>query len=162
MELSRIYNPLMKLILRSPLHGIMSSNTMLIIYTGQKTTKKHTIPVNYLREDNEITMFSFRHRTWWRNLRNSANVTLRIRGKTFKATAQATEDTETVAQGLLAYLQKRPNYAKYFHVTLNPQGQPNPEETEKAAQNRVIIKAKLTHNHENNAQQNPKHFIPFI
>ncbi len=144
LELSRIYNPIMKLVLRSPLHGVMSKNTMLITYTGRRSGKTYTTPVNYLQEDNEITIFSLRHRTWWRNLRDGAQVTVKIKGKTLKATTQAIEDNKTVAKGLLTYLQKRPQYAKYFQVTLNPDGQPNPEEVYQAAQKRVIVKAKLT------------------
>ncbi len=143
MKLSKLYNPIMKAILRSPLHGIISKNTMLITFTGRKSGKMQTTPVNYIREGDYITVFSLRNRVWWRNLRGGAPVTVRIKGQDLKAIGESIEDEKTVAAGLLAYLQKSPKYAKYFQVTLDPSGQPNPEEVAEAAQNRFMIRIKL-------------------
>jgi hypothetical protein len=63
------YNSMMKWILRSPLHGLISKSTMLITYTGHKSGKLYTIPVNYVRDEDVLSVTSYRHRTWWRNLR---------------------------------------------------------------------------------------------
>jgi len=133
----------MKAILRSPFHGMVSKNIMLLTFTGQKSGRVHSTPVNYVQDHNEITVFSFRQRTWWRNLRGGAPVTVRIRGQNLKAVAECIEDEKTVASGLLAYLQQRPNYAKYFQVALNQDGQPKREEVVQAAKNRVMIKVQL-------------------
>lgn len=58
MELGKIYNPLMKWVLRSPLHGMVSKNFMLITFTGRRSGKVYTTPVNYVREGDGITVFS--------------------------------------------------------------------------------------------------------
>lgn len=145
MEFSKIYNPIMRSILRSPLHGLISKNTMLISFTGRKSGKVYTTPVNYVRDGDNFTVFSLRNRIWWRNLRGGAPVTVRVRGQNLKAFGESVEDKKAVAAGLLAYLQKVPHYSKYFKVTLNADGQPNLGDIAHAAQNRVIIRVQLTH-----------------
>jgi len=100
---------------------------MLITFAGRKS---------------DITVFSLRNRVWWRNLHGGAMVTVRVKGQDLKAMGESFEDKEVVAANLLAYLQKSPKYAKYFQVTLNSSGQPNPEEVDRAAQNRVMIRIK--------------------
>jgi len=40
-------NPLMRALLRSPLHGLLSGMLMLLSYTGRKSGKVYTIPIGY-------------------------------------------------------------------------------------------------------------------
>jgi hypothetical protein len=99
------YNPIIKALLYSPLHWLISSSIMLITVTGQKTGRKYTIPVSYRRgeEDEPFTVFSRTNRTWWRNLQDGADVTLRVRGKNYTGHAEVTEvDEET----RMAYLKE--------------------------------------------------------
>ena len=44
MWMFKVMNPIMKGLLRSPLHGLMSGSLMLITYAGRKTGKPYTIP----------------------------------------------------------------------------------------------------------------------
>ena len=44
-----IINPIMRTLLRSPLHGLLSDSLMLITYTGRRSQRKFTTPVRYLR-----------------------------------------------------------------------------------------------------------------
>ena len=133
----------MKSVLRSPFHGLVSKNIMLITFTGRKSGKVYSTPVNYVRDGDLITAFSQCNRTWWRNLRNGAQVTMRVKGRELKGIGESVEDKDAVAAGLLDYLRKVPTYAKYFQVTLDSDGQPNPEEVARVAQNRVIVRIKL-------------------
>jgi deazaflavin-dependent oxidoreductase (nitroreductase family) len=137
------FNPIIKWLLRSPLHGLVSKNMMLITYTGRKSGQAYTIPVNYLREGDLFTTTSFRQRTWWRNLRGSVPVTLRVQGQELKATAKVIEDEEGVTVGLMAYLQTAPHLAKYFQVALDPDGQPNPEDVARSARDKVVVRTEL-------------------
>ncbi len=68
------------LLLRSRLHGLLSGGLMLVTVTGRRTGRRYTTPVNYVRRDDVLTVFSRRERTWWRNLRGGAPVTVRLRG----------------------------------------------------------------------------------
>ncbi len=143
MKFSRIYNPMMKSLLRSPLHGLISKNIMVITFTGRRSGKTYSTPVNYIRDDSGITVFSRRAGIWWRNLRGGASVTLRVRGKDLKGIAESIEDMKAVMTGLSDYLQKVPSHARYFKVTIDPTGQPNPQEIAKAPQNEVLIRIRL-------------------
>jgi deazaflavin-dependent oxidoreductase (nitroreductase family) len=139
---------MMRWLLRSPLHGFISRNTMLITYTGRKSGKVYATPVNYVRQSNGdgdvFLTTSYRQRVWWRNLRGGVPVTLRVQGQNLKATAEVIEDEGGVAAGLMTYLQQVPDLAKYFEVSLDADGQPNTRDVAKAAQSRVMIRMKLT------------------
>lgn len=137
------YNVFMKWILRSPLHGMLSKNTMLITVTGRKSGRPITTPVNYVRDGNVLSVTSYRHRTWWRNLRGGAPVTLRLLGKDIHATANVIEDDAGVSRGLMAHLQKVPEYAKYYQVSLDSSGQPVTADVARSAKDRAIIHVRL-------------------
>ncbi len=139
------YNPIMMWILRSPLHGMLSGSTMIITYTGRKSGKTFSTPVNYVRDGDVLWTISFRQRTWWRNLHDSP-VTVRIQGKDFPGVGQAIKDQQEVADCLMAYLRKAPQIAKYIGVALDASGQPRQEDVANAAQTRVMVRVRLSEN----------------
>jgi deazaflavin-dependent oxidoreductase (nitroreductase family) len=133
----------MKWILRSPLHGMLSKNTMLVTVTGRKSGKPITTPVSYVRIGDVLSVTSFRHRTWWRNLRGSAPVTIRLQGQDLRATGEVIEDEAGVAAGLMAHLQKVPEYARYYQVNLDSGGQPDATDILRTAKDKVVILIRL-------------------
>jgi deazaflavin-dependent oxidoreductase (nitroreductase family) len=137
-----IVNRAMKLILRSPLHGLVSKNFLLITFTGRKSGKSYTTPVSYSQEGDHVAIFT--HAAWWKNLRGAAPVTLRIRGREIPALVEPiAEDKQAVAAGLSAHLKKMPGDARFYSVTFNDHGNPRAEEVEKAVQTVVMIQARL-------------------
>jgi hypothetical protein len=50
-------------LLRSPLHGLLSANTLLITMAGRKTGRPITTPVNYVRDGDRLWVISSRDRT---------------------------------------------------------------------------------------------------
>ena len=99
--LNRLANPAMRVILRSPLHALVSGSTMLVTVTGRRSGQTYTTPVNYVREGDTVTVFSWCDRTWWRNLRGGAPVTLRLRGRDLRGTGEvAAVGGEAVAAAL--------------------------------------------------------------
>ena len=54
---------------------------MLLTVTGHTSGRRYTIPVNYTRRDKNLYVISRPERTWWRNLRQAAPVTLLLRGR---------------------------------------------------------------------------------
>lgn len=140
------YNPIIALILRSPLHGMLSNGIMLVTYTGRKSRRTISVPVSYVRDDeddNVLWTTSLRKRTWWRNLRREALVTLRLRGKNRPARAEALEDEDEVADALYYYLTLTPSFAKHFDVALDEEGEPVEEDLVRAAQKRVVVRFNL-------------------
>lgn len=100
----RVVNPLMKLLLRSPLHGLVSDSLMLITFTGRRSGREYTTPVGYHRVDDGLVVFT--HSDWWKNLRGGAEVRLLLRGERRVALAEPVEDPEVVADYVLAFIDR--------------------------------------------------------
>jgi hypothetical protein len=142
------YNSIIAWLLRSPLHGFVSKNMMLISYTGRKSGKAYTIPVNYLRMRDEegefLAITSQKERLWWRNLRGGLPVSLVLQGQDRSANAEVIEDEAKVAENMLAYFQHAPQLARFFEVDLDENGQPVSESVNAIVQDKVFVKARLT------------------
>jgi deazaflavin-dependent oxidoreductase (nitroreductase family) len=137
------YNPLLIMILRSPLHPLLSGSTLALTYTGRKSGQVYRVPVNYVRDDDRLLATSYRTRTWWRNLRGGAPVALRLQGREVQATGQVIEDEAAAIEALSAYLSRRPSWAKYFRVGRAASGQLDRNDLARAAQERVMIQFQL-------------------
>jgi deazaflavin-dependent oxidoreductase (nitroreductase family) len=137
-----ILNTTMKFVLRSPMHGMVSKSMLLITFTGRKSGKVYTTPVDYSQDGDQVTIFT--HANWWKNLRGGAPVTLRIRGRELQGQAEPiAEDKDAVTAGLEAHLRKVPSDAKYYGVTFDALGNPDLKQVEKAAQDAVMIRIQL-------------------
>ena len=137
------FNPIMSWMLRSPLHSIVSKNMMLMTYTGRKSGKSYTTPMNYLAMDGVLYTNSNRERVWWRNLRGGAEVNLRLRGEDVPARAEVIEDQSAVAGYLNEYLEAAPNLAKYMQVRMGENGKPHAEDVARQAQEMVMVRTEL-------------------
>lgn len=132
----------MKLVLRSPMHGVVSKTVLLITFTGRKSGKTYTTPVDYSQDADQVTIFT--HADWWKNLRGGAPVTLRIQGREVQGLAEpVAEDKGAVAAGLTAHLRKVPSDARFYGVTFDDHGNPRANEVEQAAQTAVMIRIRL-------------------
>ena len=92
---NRVGNPAVRLLLRSPLHGVLSRGLALITVTGRRTGRSYTIPVGYRRSGDRVTIVVGwpERKRWWRNLRGAgAPVRLRIRGEEMAGHAVARGD----------------------------------------------------------------------
>jgi deazaflavin-dependent oxidoreductase (nitroreductase family) len=135
-------NSAMKLVLRSPVHGMVSKSLLLITFTGRKSGKAYTTPVSYSQYDDLVYVFS--HNTWWKNLRGGAPVTLLIRGRELQGLAKPVAgDKQAIAAGLMAHLRKVPSDARYYGVTFDDHHNPRAEEVDQAAQTVVMIRIRL-------------------
>jgi len=134
------FNPIMKWLIASPLHFFVSKNMMLITYTGLKTGKTYTTPVNYLQNGAVIYATSWRDRVWWRNLRGGNPVKLLLQRKEVTAKPEVAEVETSVAELLTVYLRLAPRLARYFQVQLEPDGEPNLEDVQTIAKKMVVVK----------------------
>lgn len=103
--LFQIVNPFVIWLLRSQFHGLVSGSLMLVTYTGRRSMRRYTTPVQYYREgagdEWVLLVFSFRHRVWWRSLRGDRLVTALVRGEDMELTGEVIEtDDDAVAEAL--------------------------------------------------------------
>jgi deazaflavin-dependent oxidoreductase (nitroreductase family) len=132
----------MKLVLRSPVHRVVSKTVLLLTFTGRKSGKTYTTPVSYSQHGDWVYVFT--HSTWWKNLRSGRPVILRIQGRELQGWAEPVDDDkQAVAAGLTAHLKKVPSDARYYGVTFDDRKVPRAEEVEKAVQSVVMIRIQL-------------------
>ncbi len=93
--LNRLANPIMKLLLASPLHFFASNRILLLSVTGRKTGKVYTTPVEYGHEGDELIVFTQKERKLWRNLKGGAKVQLNLKGKQVSAYAEPFTSDQT-------------------------------------------------------------------
>ncbi len=138
-------NKLIILLLRSPLHGILSKNTLLLTITGRKSGKQYVIPVSYAQTDEQTLLCStLRRRGWWKNLRGGADITVRLRGRERPARVTVTYDDEAaIAVGHTIFLTQVPRDARFHGARLDDEKRPYPEDIARIAQERVLIEIKL-------------------
>lgn len=138
-----IINPVMKFILRSPLHGIFSGSIMLITFTGRKSGRQFTTPVRYTRHGENIRCYTITENKWWRNLVDGAEVTLRVAGRERRYSATAiVDDYPLVRERLAEYLGIYPQDAAYHEVKVAADGSLVAEDLDRAAGHAVVVEAK--------------------
>ncbi len=88
---NRTGNRLVAVLLRSPLHRLADGRLALITVTGRLSGRSYTLPVMYERSDDvlEIPVMWPERKRWWRNLREEADVGLRLSGRALSGRAVA-------------------------------------------------------------------------
>ena len=74
-------NRVVKLILSSPAHGMLSDRLLILTVTGRRTGKQRTFPVAYQQTGDKLTLHIDwpEKKVWWRNLIGGAPVAVRLR-----------------------------------------------------------------------------------
>ena len=138
----RMLNPVMKTILKSPLHKVVSGQIMIITFKGAKSGKEHATPVSYSRENNRVTVFT--HVNWWKNFTECGEVKLRIQGQDYGGhTEVITDDLDQKAIGLKKHILAVPFDAKFYGVNLDENGHPDLKQVKQAASEAVMIQIML-------------------
>lgn len=115
---------------------------MLITFTGKKSGRQYTTPVRYIRAGNLIRCFTSSDNKWWRNLRDGAEVTLRIQGEDKKFIATAIEnDPDRVREALVHYLGVYPQDAAYHEIRLDKDGKLLLEDLDHASSSSIVVEA---------------------
>jgi F420H(2)-dependent quinone reductase len=94
---NRTGNRAVALLLRSPLHPLVSRHLALITVTGRRSGRDYTFPVGYRREGERVTIDVGwpNRKLWWRNLRGDGSVRLRLQGGDRTGHAQVHGNAQT-------------------------------------------------------------------
>lgn len=135
-------NALMKFILRSPLHGMVSKTITVISFTGRKSGKLYSTPVSYSQNGSLVRIFT--HGEWYKNLTGGEPISLRIRGKDYTGKADVIINDKTLmAAELGEHLKVVRSDAPYYNTTFDESGSPNPDNLRKAVDSVVMIRVTL-------------------
>jgi deazaflavin-dependent oxidoreductase (nitroreductase family) len=96
------------LVLRSPLHALMSGRFMIIEFTGRKSGRRYATPVAYVREGDRLLLST--DSPWWRNLAGGAPVRVRLQGRDMAGTGTAVTDPEAAAVIIRRLVDAIPSY----------------------------------------------------
>ena len=144
--LFKVLNPVMRVLLRSPLQGVVSDRLMLMKVTGRKTGRRYSIPVGYARVGDSL--YSGTEGRWARNLRGGAQVEVLLKGERRRASAELITDVEGMAEAYRTIAAASPGYANALArstgITFGPAGEVSRDEVVRAkAAGHVVVRTTL-------------------
>lgn len=133
-------NVVVRLLLKSPFHSLMSGNVLLINYTGRTSGKNYSTPVRYFKDGRIIRCFTSEHVEWWRNVSANPHVTLLVGGVSKQYQARVLErDPEVIRRRLVEFLAIYPQDAVYQEIRLNPDGSLNTDDLSAASHKAIVV-----------------------
>ena len=98
----KLRNALLSLRLRSPWHAEASQTLLLLAFRGKKSGKQYRFPVGYIQEgQSDLVVLTPRMRSWWKNFRQGAPVTVYVQGRKRQGMASVDhDDREAIARGI--------------------------------------------------------------
>ncbi len=133
----RQVNKVMRVVLRSPLHRLVSKNVLLLRFTGRKSGKHYALPVSYVEDGNVLLMGT--ESPWYKNLQGGAPVTMRLRGRERTGTADIISDEAGMRQAYQTMLTTYPGYGRFINVSLGTDGQLKPEQVVQARKRGLVV-----------------------
>lgn len=111
--LNYLVNPVVRAVLRSPVHRLLSGSVMLITYTGRRSGKHRTIPVMYAPAGGTllVNVGMAERKRWWRNLQGGAPVEVLLQRRSSRGLAEALTDEQARA-ALVQYMTRFPRAAR--------------------------------------------------
>ena len=73
-------------LLRSPLHGLLSANTLIISFTGRVSGRTFSTPISYALQGDALLCLT--GCCWWKNLRGDPGVRMMLRGRIYPGRAE--------------------------------------------------------------------------
>ncbi|MET0913412.1 MAG: nitroreductase/quinone reductase family protein, partial [Acidimicrobiales bacterium] len=79
--MNHVAAPVVRALLRSPLHGLLSDSVMLVTYQGRRSGRAFALPVQYVRDEDAfvVTVGAPGAKQWWRNFTEPRPAELLVR-----------------------------------------------------------------------------------
>jgi deazaflavin-dependent oxidoreductase (nitroreductase family) len=138
-------NPVIRTVLRSPLHGLVSGNIAILHFTGRKSGRALSTPLSYTRDGDVVRLLSSQNTRWWLNFRGAdANVEIQMAGQRHSGTAHLLEgDSEELRKSVTRFLTQLPRDAKVYGIKLDRNKQPIPESLAEKAPELILVEIAL-------------------
>jgi len=140
-----VLNPLMRGLLRSPMHGITSHNIGILHFTGRKSGRALSTPLSYTREGDTVRLLSNQTTRWWVNFRGAdARVEVEIARQRYPGTATLLEgDSEALREGVRHFIRALPRDAKVYGLKLDGGGEIVESSLSAIADELVLVEIRL-------------------
>ena len=138
-------NPLMRALLRSPLHGVTSRNIALLHYRGRKSGRQFVTPLSYTRDGNVVRFLSSHRTRWWVNFRGDpVSVSVEIAKRMHPGKARLWDgDSEHLREGVRRFLAALPRDARVYGIKLAADRKPIEESLAKVVDDLVLVEVEL-------------------
>ena len=138
--LFRFINPFVRVILKSPIHFILSHQILLFRVTGRKSKKIYEIPASYAHINDALVCVTLRENLWWKNFIDIEDQDIYFKGKKInKKISINFSDDNFVRTKLKELIEHNPIDAFFAGVKLDRNKVPNSEDLDKAAKLHTVI-----------------------
>ena len=138
----RLLNPMMRLLLGSPLHWPLSRWWILLRWRGPDTGEPHTIPVSHIREGDTLLVTTGDR--WWQRLERSPEVKARVSGRWRPVRASIVHDRETAVSEHVRLFRRHAWFRILAGVPRRPRGGPDPEAVARAVDaGRTLVRLEI-------------------
>lgn len=138
----------MRLLLRSPFHGIASRNLCIFLYAGRKSGRRYETPLSYVREDGRVLLLSSRDTRWWTSFTPGPGVPAPVEvlagGVLLRGRARTIQhDRERLRGAVRRFLTALPRDAMVYGIGLDEARRPKEAEIESALDRLVMVEIEL-------------------
>ena len=140
--LFRLLNPIVKFILDSPFHFIISKNLLALTFYGKKTGKKYKTPLSYLQKDNNIFCLTDQPNIWWKNLILQSEAEISLKGNRVRCSAIAELESDSIEEMLTDLINHSPIDAFFAGIKF-VDGKPDSRSIKEAVQRLVLLRLSL-------------------
>ncbi len=142
----------MRALLRSPLHGIASSNLCVVMYSGRRSGRRYETPLSYVRDGGRVRLLTSVDTRWWTNFVPAANdpgwspvpVEILAAGEILRGRAQTVHrDRERLRAGVREFLTALPRDARVYSIGLDSERRPKEKDLERALERLVLVEVAL-------------------
>ena len=141
-----LVNPVIRGLLHSPLHGLVSGNIAILHFTGRNSGRALSTPLSYTREGDTVRLLSSQSTRWWRNFRGGdAAVEIELAGERHRGSAHLLEgDSDALRSGTTRFLTQLPRDAKVYGIQLDSNRRPVPESLAAKAEDLILVEITLS------------------
>ncbi len=144
----------MRVLLRSPLHGLASANLCILSYTGRRSGRRFDTPLSYVRDGGRVLLLSSVDTRWWTNFLppkgdaafRGEPVEILAAGEILRGRARTIQhDREHLHASVRHFLTALPRDAVVYGVKLDAQRRPKDEDLARTLDRLVMVQVDLSH-----------------
>ncbi|MEV4235169.1 nitroreductase/quinone reductase family protein [Nocardia sp. NPDC050408] len=122
-RIQRIGDAVVRFILRSPLHPLLSKKLLIITVSGRKTGREYANPVGYAEHEGHLLIGTAA--SWRQNLIPNTPVRILLRGTNIQATHEVITDEPRAVTLYREILTQNPTHGRFAKIHLDPDGTVN-------------------------------------
>ena len=138
--LFRFINPIVRLILKSPFHFLISHQILLFRVVGRRSKRIFEIPASFAHINDSLVCVTLRENLWWKNFKDIETQEIYFKGKKINKNISINfTDNAFVRDKLKELIEHNPIDAFFAGVKLDKNKVPNSADLDKAAELHTVI-----------------------